>query len=163
MSFIGCYRKLLISEYLSSDHARRSENLLSKMRHRLALESLQCIPVRAFDREERSTISNYLLREIMKTNHDTVTTARTISLLLKIIAIPSKSIDVLNKLNELSEKESLGEGNTGAAFLVSLAHNLDDNQSEVHIAALSGLKQLTHQILKYTVFFCQLSSLLLTS
>ncbi len=163
MICIGCYRKLLISEYLNSHHARVSDKLSSKMRHRLALESLQCIPVHAFDREERSTMSNHLLRETMETNHDTVTMARTISLILNIIAIPSKSIDVLNKLNELSEEEPLRKENTGGAFLVSLAHNLDDNPSELHLAALSGLKQLTQQILKYTVLICRLFLLLLTS
>lgn len=148
---IGCYRKLLISEYLTTHHVRVPEKLSSKMRHRLALESLQCIPVHAFDREERSTMSNHLLREIMETDHDTVTTASAISLILKIIAMPSKSIDVLNKLNELSDEQPLRKGDTGGAFLVSLAHNLDDNPSEIHHAALSGLKQLTQQILKYTV------------
>ncbi len=147
----GCHRKLLITEYLESDYALEPEKLFVKMRRRLALESLHYIPVYAFDREERSIIANRLLREIMQETSNTAATARNISLLLKLNAIPSKSMNVLTKLNGLLEEEPLGNKDTSAVMLVSLAHNMDGNQSNVHIAALSGLKLLTQQIMKYVV------------
>ncbi len=144
---IDCYRKLLISEYLRFTQASKSEKHFSHMRHQLALESLQYIPVHAFDRKERSTISNQLLCEIVQKTAYDKTTARDISLLVKLISIPSKSMNVLTKLNGLSEQDPLGKENV--AMLINLGHSLDGYEPEVHITALSGLRCLARQIMKY--------------
>ena len=144
---IDCYRKLLVSEYLGFTQASKSDNHFSQMRHQLALESLQYIPVHGFDRKERSTISNRLLYEIMQKTPFDKTTARDISLLVKFISIPSRSMNVLTKLNGLPEEDPRGKENV--AMLINLAHSLDGYKPEVHNAALSGLRRLARQIMKY--------------
>ena len=151
MTFIDCYRKFLVSEYVGCTDAEGFDKPLSKMRHQLAVESLQCIPTHAFDRKERSTLSNQLLREVMHTTSDITSTARNITLLVKLISIPSKSMNVLTKLNGLAGEEAPGKEDENTAMLVTLAHNLDKCHPEVHIGALRGLKQLARQIMKYVV------------
>ena len=119
------------------------------MRNQLALESLQYIPVHVFDGKERSILSNQLLHRMMRKTSDITTMSKSLTSLMKLIAIPSKSMNTLTKLNGVEQEEPLREENTSPSILVSLAHKLDGYKSEIPLAVLRGLKQLTRQILKY--------------
>ena len=124
-----------------------SQHTYSKMRCQLALHSLECIPVYAFDRGERSIISNHQLNELMENASDVTIVTRELTLLLKLIEIPSKSMIVLTEPIAMSGKAS----DKHIVMLSRLAQNLDADESQVHIAAISALQQLAREILKYTV------------
>ena len=134
---------------MDSTPVSKSGKPFAEVRNQLALESLQYIPVHVFDRKERSILSNQLLHRMMRKTSDITTMSKSLTSLMKLIAIPSKSMNTLTKLNGVEQEEPLREENTSPSILVSLAHKLDGYKSEIPLAVLRGLKQLTRQILKY--------------
>ena len=121
------------------------------MRNKLALESLQHISAQAFDRKERTLLSNQLLHGMMLETSDITTMSKSLSLLIKLITIPSKSMNALTKLNWLEGEELLREGDTRSPILVSVARKLDRYELQIPFATLRVLKQFTQDILKYVL------------
>ena len=139
----------MIAEYTRSSIPMDTDKIFDEMRYHLALKSLATISIARFDRGERSTICNHLSREIIQNTPDIALMNLKIAMLLKLVAIPSKSMHVLIKSNVLLGEESPAKEENNTAIPTRLAHNLDANQSQVHIGALSALKQLIRGILKY--------------
>ena len=73
---------------------------------------------------------------------------KSVTLLLKLVAIPNRSMSVLTKLDGLDVEEQIGKERNVPSVLLSFAHKLDTFETEINVSALRGLKHLAEEILK---------------